>query len=846
MGPKRLATLAAGGLFFGGGCAALIYEVVWFQLLRTTVGASSVSLAITLVAFMGGLGLGAWLAPYLPARWRPLYLYAAVEVAIGALGLALLWAVPWVALAYGEVFGAGGTWALVGRATVCGVVLLPPTVLMGMTLPVLARWVAATPRGAGRLSWLYAANTAGAVTGTLLAGFVLLRLTSLDAATAVAAGLNFAVALAAVGLALATRTTDASQQADAPGQREPHGSAAESDEATGVPVGWVLATIAMSGATALGAQVLWTRVLSVVFGVTVYTFAIILAVFLLGLALGKVLGGWLARRTRRPAMWLGVFQAGVVIATVWAYHAIAVRIPRMETVWRRYLDDPWEDFASDLTRAGYAILPATILWGASFAMALRAAGWGRQASDAVVARVLAANTAGAIAGTLVFSFVGLGVLGSSLSAKALTLLAAAAAVLILAVAVRHEPQPQLPPIPWKKWRLGMSVGDIPAVVWASGAGVFKACWEVLRRPAGVIALGFVLAMLATVPSVPDALIVGGRYERSITGGVNPLIDYAEGVAAPVGVSRQHDGDMSLWVSGKIVASSLPEDMRLQRMLGHLAALKHGEPRSVLIVGLGTGMTAGSFVLHPSVERIVICEIEPRVAELAGRHFAEFNHEVLTDPRTELVFDDARHYLSTTQERFDIITSDPIHPWVKGAAALYSRQYYDLVQDRLNPGGVVTQWVPFYETNREAIRSMIGTFCDAFPTATIWHAGFMHSGNDVVMLAQPDRRVVDFDSLADRMAAQPTVVADLAETDIDGFAELAARYTASAQDLAAWLEGARLNRDRVPSLEYLAGLSIDQEVRTAVLFELRAERTWPPPDAIVSEDRRLAIEPIMKP
>ncbi|MEM6334830.1 MAG: fused MFS/spermidine synthase [Planctomycetota bacterium] len=848
-GPARLATLAVGALFFGGGCAALIYEVVWFQLLRTTVGASSISLALTLIAFMGGLGLGAWLAQHLPARWRPLHLYAAVEVAIGALGLAMPWVVPWVTMGYAELFGVGGMWALLGRAAVCGLVLLPPTVLMGMTLPVLARWFAATPRGVGRLSWLYAANTAGAVTGTLLAGFVLMRLTSLDTATAVAAGLNLAVAAAAFGLAFAVRDMDeaAPQAEDSKRQPQPTPRTAPVAPADGgVPVGWVLATIAMSGATALGAQVLWTRVLSVVFGVTVYTFAIILAVFLLGLAIGKVLGGGIARRTRRPAMWLGLCQAGLVLAIVWAYHAISQRVPRMEALWWRYIDDPWQDFAADLTRTAYAILPATILWGASFALAVRAAGWGRHASDAVVARVLAANTAGAIVGTMVFSFVGLGVWGSSLSAKLLTATAGAAGVVMIALAARHEPRPELPSVPYRKWRLRMSVAEVPSVLWLSGAATLRAGWAVVRRPAGAIVLGFVLMMLATLPTVPDALIVGGRYARTITGGINPLIDHAEGVAAPVGVSRQRDGDMSFWVSGKIVASSLPEDMRLQRMLGHLAALKHGEPRSVLIVGLGTGMTAGSFVLYPSVERIVICEIEPRVAELAELHFAHLNHDVLNDPRTQIVYDDARHFLATTDERFDIITSDPIHPWVKGAAALYSREYYDLVQDRLNPGGVVTQWVPFYETNREAIRSMIGTFCDAFPSGTIWHAGYMDRGNDVVMLAQPGKPALDLDALAERLDARPAIVADLVETDIKGFAPLAARYTASADDLGAWLDGARINRDRAPTLEYLAGLSIDEEVRTAVLLELRAQRTWPPTGAAIDPSRRRLIEALMKP
>src|SRR5262249_36018090 len=151
-----------------------------------------------------------------------------------------------------------------------------------------------------------------------------------------------------------------------------------------------------------------------------------------------------------------------------------------------------------------------------------------------------------------------------------------------------------------------------------------------------------------------------------------------------------------------------------RMLGHIPALVHPRPRSALIVGCGAGVTAGSFVVHPAIERIVICEIEPLIPQVVAEFFSEENYDVLNDRRLQIVYDDARHYILTTRETFDIITSDPIHPWVKGAATLYTKEYFELCKRHLNPGGVITQWVPLYESNTDVVKSEIATFFEVFP------------------------------------------------------------------------------------------------------------------------------------
>jgi spermidine synthase len=205
------------------------------------------------------------------------------------------------------------------------------------------------------------------------------------------------------------------------------------------------------------------------------------------------------------------------------------------------------------------------------------------------------------------------------------------------------------------------------------------------------------------------------------------------------------------VSGKVEASTEPYDMRLQRMLGDLPALFHnGEPHSVLIVGFGAGVTAGSFVPYPGIRRIVICEMEPLIPPIATQYFGKENYNVMHDPRVEIVYDDARHFVLTTNEKFDIITSDPIHPWVKGSATLYSKEYFELVKRHLNPGGIVTQWVPLYETDADTVKSEVATFFDVFPNGSIWGNDNNGAGYDTALLGQVEAPKLDVDAIERRL------------------------------------------------------------------------------------------------
>ena len=294
-------------LFLGSGCAALIYELVWFHYLRLVVGSTSISIAALLVSFMGGMGLGSVALPRLvPRSWHPLRVYSGLELSIGVIGLILLVALPRIETVYLAAVGYGLGGVLL-RAVVGIACLLPPTMLMGATLPAVARWVGTTRRGVAQTGVLYAANTIGAVVGVLTAGFYLLRVYDTVVATLVAVGLNIAVALVALWMAV-------------PGAPEVVEAEPVAARAVAVrPV--VLGAIALSGFASLGAEVVWTRQLSLLFGATVYNFSLILAVFLAGLGAGSLAGE--ARRPRRPGP--GLVSAGPAAGTaVWRLYG---RIP---------------------------------------------------------------------------------------------------------------------------------------------------------------------------------------------------------------------------------------------------------------------------------------------------------------------------------------------------------------------------------------------------------------------------------------------------------------------------------------------------------------------------------------
>jgi len=405
-------------LFVGSGCAALIYEIVWFQLLQMVIGSSAVSLGVLLGTFMGGMCVGSLaLARVISPRHHPLKVYAVLELGIGAFGVVILLLIPAIGRLYSAIGGEGISGIFL-RGALCAVCLLPPTLLMGATLPAISRWVQASTQGVSWLGFFYGGNTAGAVFGCLLAGFYLLRVHDMPTTTYVAVAINAAVA--AIGFALSRVT-----QYNAP----PAGSTGE----MGIPAPGARAvhvTIALSGLTALGAEVIWTRLLSLLLGGTTYTFSIILAVFLIGIGLGSSAGSFASRGIRNPRLALGASQLALVAAIAWSAYAISSSLPWWP-INAGLVSSPWFLFQLDLVRCLYAILPAACLWGASFPLALAAVASDATDPGLLVGGVYAANTVGAIVGALVFSMLLIPWTGTQDSQRLLIVVAAVAGLLVL-------------------------------------------------------------------------------------------------------------------------------------------------------------------------------------------------------------------------------------------------------------------------------------------------------------------------------------------------------------------------------------------------------------------------------
>jgi len=603
----------------------------------------------------------------------------------------------------------------------------------------------------------------------------------------VAVGVNVVVALLALAVASRTPRHVAETEGAPIGPMVPLDADAK----------LVYVTIALSGLTALGAEVVWTRMLSLLFGATAYTFSMILAVFLVGLGIGSSLGSALGRGAANPRIALGWCQAGLCVALAWAAYATEASLPFWPINPSISATLPRADmlfftFQLDILRAMYVILPGAILWGASFPLALAALAQRGQDPARLVGGVYAANTVGAIVGALVTSLVLVGTFGSQFAQRALICVATLSSLLMLAGSAADQ---------------SAKVAMVRVVVIAAAAGL----------------------LARYVPPLPGLLVAYGRYAATWTGPQQPEIIYTgEGVTASVAVSRTSSGSLNYHNAGKVQASSEPQDMRLQRMLGHITTLVPKNPNKVLVIGCGAGVTAGAVSVDPLVKDQTIAEIEPLVPQVVSKYFSEHNFAVVQNPKVKVHLDDARHYLLTTNEKFDAITSDPLDPWVKGAATLYTREFFREVKAHLNPGGVVTLFVQLYESTEEAAKSEVATFLEAFPNGAVFANTINGQGYDLVLFGQVEGGKIDVDAVQARLAdpANKPIADSLRQIGINSAVELFGTYAGQQADMSNWLKDAIINTDRNLKLQYLAGQGLNYYRSDSIYKAMIRESKYP--------------------
>jgi spermidine synthase len=795
-------------LFLASGVTGLMYQVAWARDLALVFGASFEAQSIVLAAFMAGLAAGGFSFGRRAHRFgRPLRLYGLLEIGVAIFAVALPLLLSWVDAAYLAVASrAGGSdaWLNAARVAMAFAVLLLPTFCMGGTLPVLVRLRVQRYGELGeRLSGLYAINTFGAVIGTLLAGFVLLPKLGVWRTELLAALANLVIGAVAIGLdrTLARRDTPS---AEAPAGR-PIPPAAGDDRASPAPASGAAAWpfrlafwgTAVAGMGSLALEVAWSRAIAMSTGANTYSFSVMLATFLSGIAIGSRLHERVASRRFGVPVRLGVTLAGIGVSSALACLLIP-RLPEIALLLAVKLYGGLVGIRAEttFTLSFLVMLVPCILMGMAFPLAAEARARLDLRFGESVGDLVGLNTVGAILGSLLAGFIG---------------------------------------IPW----LGLQRTMLFASVVYLGYGLVVLCaaWGAQRRErrglawAGALAALPATAALALVLPRWDMHAFAGLPNNDLTFLMNAdgevdidftlertrLLYVREGRVSTVSVIG-NDRSRSMLVNGRVVATDAFADMQHLYLLGHLPVLLHPDPRSAIVIGLGAGLTLGGIVAHETVERIVVVEIEPAVRD-AAQLFADLHYDALADPRVELAWQDGRNYLKTTSERFDVITADPIHPWAQGGAYLYTTEYYRILADRLSPGGIACQWLPLYELSKDDLRSAIASFVSSFEHATLWQ-----SAGDALLIGSNAPIGVDFDALEARLR-NPRVSRQLARVGLDEPLSLLAEFAMDRAAMERFSEGATLNTDDNLHLEFSSPFAIGTESASNMLL-IDAQQTDP--------------------
>lgn len=786
--------------FFLSGGAGLIYQVAWTKALGLLFGHTVYAIATVLAAFMGGIAAGsAYLGRWGQRHKRPVALYGWIELLIALTGMLSLAGLAGVRVLYLAAYRAAADSMpiLVGlRFAASILVLFLPTFLMGGTLPILVAGLSRTSAELGsRLGRLYWVNTAGAVTGALAAGFLLLPGIGLRRTLFFAVILNVLAGFLALNIAR-TKTQSAADRADS----EP------ADGSARIPR-FLLITFAVVGATAMVYEIAWTRLLSTTLGSSTYAFTLMLATFLAGIAIGsRVFEAWIARRGKVSLTAFSMTQiltgvAAIVFLLLFGHLPAFLwsLITATHATFRGLL-------VSQFAICALAMLPAAIVFGFNFpVVTLLIANHenGQSPSPAAVGRACAANTLGAIVGSIAAGFWLVPALGSFRLVTCTAVVNLALAVFLLA---RDFPR------------------RIPAL---AGTAVL----------AGIVVLAGYSGRLYDPATANFSVITKhGYYPDTLRLGeivrMMDLVFAEDGLNASIAVT-QSEGNLALATNGKVDAST--GDSLTQLMLGHLGAAFHPAPRKVLVIGLGSGMTVSAVARYPEIQQIDCVEIEPAVIH-AAPYLRPLNRDVLRDPRVHIIVDDARNFLFATHDQYDLIISEPSNPWVAGVASLFTDEFYQQVRARLAPGGMLVQWVQTYTIFPEDLKMVLGTVAREFPQVTVWRG----STSDIVLLAQSQAGMLSFDHMH-RMWSDPVLREEYGQMRMGSPEALLGYNLLDDQDLRRLVAGAARNTDDLTRLEYRAPRAILAQTTSAENMRMLVQQRWHLIPASVSvADQRAAL------
>ena len=807
--------LATSLLLFASGLTALAIQVAWMREFRLVFGASTAASAAVVAIFMGGLGLGNALLGRWADRVRsPLLMYALLEMSVGATAALSPFAIDaarsvYIALGGQSVLGLVGATAV--RLALAAVVLAVPTVLMGGTLPAAVR--AATTaddqrrRGAG---WLYGANTLGAVAGAAASTFLLLPQFGTRVSLWLGCLLSSVVATSAwrlgrrmvsvkgtvpffVGGIHREKEVLGDEKGDSPWESEGDSplfrreyqlteagpwrrkrrqspSTRKGTVPEPIAPGWVYAAAAMVGFAFFLMELVWYRMLGPILAGTTYTFGLILAVALLGIGIG---GAFYAPIFcfARPSVRMFALSCGLEAALVALPFALGDRLAMLAARYHEASQSFGQSVWGWAVVAGIVVLPAAVVSGVQFPLLIALLGRGDKDVGRQVGLAFAWNTVGAILGSLAGGFGALPLLTAPGTWIAVVLLLAALALAATVWSLRTE---------GKTFALAAPV--------AAGA----------------------LAMLLVTAPGPTAVwrhsgIGAGRFALP-QGDANVLRDWmnakrrhvvweAEGTEASIALVA--DNGLSFFINGKNDGNAI-DDAGTQLVSGVFAAMLHPDPKTALIVGLGTGETPGWLAEVPSIERVDVVELEPAVDQMA-RLCEGVNHRALDHPKVQMIYNDAREVLLTIPNRYDLIFSEPSNPWRAGIANLFTQEFYNSCRDRLADGGLFIQWVQGYEIDGQTVRTIFATLDSVFEHVEVWQS----KPEDMLLVCSRQPIEHDVRRLQERIVEEPyrsALLAGWRVGDLDGFFS---RYVAGPALVGAWARGehGRINTDDHNRIEY---------------------------------------------
>ena len=774
--------------FFLSGLAGLVYEVVWARQLSLFLGITSYAHTAVITAYMAGLAAGSfYFGRRADQHSQPLKLYAWLEIGVGVYAALTPWLITFLQSIYTgfvDISTIGEMSGYLTRFIIALLALLIPTFLMGGTLPLLVRgFITKLPELGRMTSRLYGINTLGAMLGTLLAGFLLLPKLGITATIFIGVVINLGIAAIVLVMLRQTRVSVEPE----PVVTEPVVTEQErlvSEDRLSTASRYVLLiAFATAGFAALLTQMAWIRALILVVGGSVYAFTITLASFLAGIGLGSLFftrylanpGAWLARPWLRERMSQAAVLALLISLTLLLGLPLISKLP----VWflagySAGLKDYFALFQIFIFMLsfGLMILP-TLFMGAMFPLV--AVIWTRRISHAGrgVGMAYAINTSGTILGALLgglFILPWVGVHKSIMLAAGLYFLVAAGFWLFSSIALSRG----------RKYAVTAIAALLMAVVtWLIPP------WNKTMMVSGMF-------------SRPDAMNIAMKSQpgRSLQQIIDEyeLLYYEEGLDATVAVRRKKNSVSSqrtLVINGKADASS-SGDMPTQVLLAQLPLALNREIENALVIGLGSGITAGSLATSESLKTLTILEISDEVVEAAA-FFEPENYGVLANPKVKLVTADARNYLMASPENYDLIVSEPSNPWISGISNLFTAEFLQLAKERLNTGGIMTQWFHIYSMSEADLKTMLKTFSDNFKYVSVWRI----QPGDLALIGSDQPHALSL-RYATRDGAE-----ELARAQIHNDRDLVGLYVFGGDDLSRYSKGASTNSDNTPVVEFNA-------------------------------------------